>query len=126
MLISDCSSDGGSSDLDPLLAFAWMAVAAERGDRTYTRLRDSYWRQLDVDQHAQAKARARALRAEYGDATALPRLQKSIRMARHQATGSRLGYTGVLAVTATDGNRDGRGPSLSGADRKSTRLNSSH
>src|SRR3546814_8688374 len=115
MLISDCSSDGGSSDLDPLLAFAWMAVAAERGDRTYTRLRDSYWRQLDVDQHAQAKARARALRAEYGDATALPRLQKSIRMARHQATGSRLGYTGVLEVTATDGK-----------DRKSTRLNSSH
>src|SRR3546814_21171989 len=37
-------------------------------------------------------------------------------MARHQATGSRLGYAGVLEVTATDGNRDGRGPSLSGAD----------
>src|SRR3546814_18489589 len=93
-----------------------MAVAAARGDRTYTRLRDSYWRQLDVDQHAQAKARARALRAEYGDAAALPPLQKSIRMARHQATGSRLGYAGVLEVTAPDGNRDGRSPSLSGAD----------
>src|SRR3546814_8688311 len=86
--------DGSGAVRDPLLAFAWMAVAAERGDRTYTRLRDSYWRQLDADQHAQAKARARELRAEYGDAAALPRLQKSIRMARHQATGSRLGYAG--------------------------------
>src|SRR3546814_13874776 len=37
-------------------------------------------------------------------------------MARHEATGSRLGYTGVLEVTSIDGNRDGRGPSLSGAD----------
>src|SRR3546814_8841799 len=69
--------DGSGAVRDPLLAFAWMAVAAERGDRTYTRLRDSYWRQLDADQHAQAKARARELRAEYGDAAALPRLQRS-------------------------------------------------
>lgn len=93
-----------------------MAVAAERGDRAYTRLRDSYWRQLDADQHADAKARARELRAEYGDATALPRLQRSIRLARHQSTGSRLGYAGVLEVTAIKGNRDAHGASLSGAD----------
>src|SRR3546814_19807585 len=107
--------DGSGAVRDPLLAFAWMAVAAERGDRTYTRLRDSYWRQLDVDQHAQAKARARALRAEYGAATALPRLQQSIRMARQQATGRRHGHTGGLEVTPTHGHRDGRGPPLSGA-----------
>ena len=108
---------GGSGAVrDPLLAFAWMAVAAERGDRTYTRLRDSYWRQLDADQQADAKARARVLRAEYGDAAALPRLQQSIRLARHQATGSRLGYAGMLEVTSTGGNSDARGASLSGAD----------
>src|SRR3546814_10839256 len=52
----------------------------------------------------------------YGDSKAWPRLQRSSRMARHEATGSRLGYTGVLEVTSIDGNRDGRGPSLSGAD----------
>src|SRR3546814_20290227 len=98
--------DGSGAVRDPLLAFAWMAVAAERGDRNYTRLRDSYWRQLDADQHAQAKARARELRAEYGDAAALPRLQKSIRMSRPTATGSRLGHEGVLAVTANDGHTD--------------------
>ena len=51
-----------------------------------------------------------------GDAAALPRLQRSIRLARHQSTGSRLGYAGLLEVTAIDGNRDARGASLSGAD----------
>src|SRR3546814_10793747 len=64
-ILAHMHHDGSGAVRDPLLAFAWMAVAAERGDRTYTRLRDSYWRQLDVDQHAQAKARARALRAAY-------------------------------------------------------------
>lgn len=115
-ILAHMHHDGSGAARDPLLAFAWMAVAAERGDRTYTRLRDSYWRQLDADQRADAKARARELRAEYGDAAALPRLQRSIRLARHQATGSRLGYAGMLEVTATDGNGDTRGASLSGAD----------
>lgn len=115
-ILAHMHHDGSGAARDALLAFAWMAVAAERGDRTYTRLRDSYWRQLDADQHTDAKARARALRAEYGDAAALPRLQQSIRLARHQATGSRLGYAGVLEVTSTGGNGDARGASLSGAD----------
>src|SRR3546814_17294518 len=85
--------DGSGAVQDPLLAFAWMAVAAERGDHGYARLRDRYWKELDADQHADARARTRELRAEYGDSTALPRLQRSIRMARHEATGSRLGYS---------------------------------
>ncbi len=37
-------------------------------------------------------------------------------MARHQATGSRLGYAGALEVTATNGARDTSGTSLSGPD----------
>ena len=115
-ILAHMHHDGSGAVRDPLLAFAWMAVAAERGDPTYTRLRDSYWRQLDADQQADAKARARVLRAEYGDAAALPRLQQSIRLARHQATGSRLGYAGMLEVTSTGGNSDARGASLSGAD----------
>lgn len=115
-ILAHMHHDGSGAVRDPVLAFAWMAVAAERGDRAYTRLRDSYWRQLDADQRADARARARDLRAEYGDAAALPRLQRSIRLARHQSTGSRLGYAGLLEVTAIDGNRDARGASLSGAD----------
>src|SRR5690606_17394727 len=107
--------DGSGAARDPLLAFAWMAVAAERGDGAYTRLRDRYWRQLDAGQHADAKTRARQLRAEYGDARAWPRLQRSVRLARHQATGSRLGYAGVLEVTATNGSSK-EGAALSGAD----------
>src|SRR3546814_4688549 len=93
-----------------------MAGAADRGDHGDGGLRARNWKELGADQRADARARTRELRAEYGDSTALPRLQRSIRMARHEATGIRLGYTGVLEVTSIDGNRDGRGPSLSGAD----------
>ncbi|MDN5780428.1 MAG: hypothetical protein L0H23_00150 [Luteimonas sp.] len=108
--------DGNGAAHDPALAFAWMAVAAERGDDAYVRLRDSYWRQLDARQRADAETRRRELQAEYGDARATRRLQRSIRTARHQATGSRLGYAGALEVTATNGARDTSGTSLSGPE----------
>src|SRR3546814_7198300 len=98
-ILAHMHHDGSGAVQDPLLAFAWMAVAAERGDHGYARLRDRYWKELDADQHADARARTRELRAEYGDSKALPRLQRSIRMARTAATGSRPGYTGVLEET---------------------------
>lgn len=108
--------DGTGVARDPALAFAWMVVAAERGDGAYAGLRDGYWQQLDTVQRAQAGRRAQELQAEYGDAKTVPRLRRSIRMARHQATGSRLGYAGALEVTATNGSRDTSGTALSGAD----------
>ena len=93
-----------------------MALAAERGDAASVQLRDRYRRQLDEAQRAKADADLAALRAEYGDERALPRLRRSIRTARHEATGSRLGYAGALEVTATNGARDTSGTSLSGPD----------
>jgi len=108
--------NGAGATQDPVAAYAWMAVAAERGDPAYARLRDRYRDRLDANQRAQADAQARALMAEYGDAEALPRLRKRIRMARHEATGSRLGFGGMLEITATNGSRDAQGPSMSGAD----------
>ena len=108
--------DGEGAARDPALAFAWMALAAERGDAASVQLRDRYRRQLDEAQRAKADADLAALRAEYGDERALPRLRRSIRTARHEATGSRLGYAGALEVTATNGARDTSGTSLSGPD----------
>src|SRR3546814_16654613 len=86
--------DGSGAVQDPLLAFAWMAVAAERGDHGYARLRDRYWKELDADQHADDRARTRQLRAEYGASTALPRLQRSIRIDRKSS---------VMGKCVTDG-----------------------
>jgi len=108
--------DGSGATRDPALAFAWMAVAAERGDGAYVQLRDGYWRQLDAMQRAKAEARVQKLQAEYGDAQAMPRLRRSMRTARHQATGSRLGYAGALEVTATNGDRGASGTAISGPD----------
>ncbi|WP_417472509.1 hypothetical protein [Luteimonas mephitis] len=108
--------DGSGAVRDPALAFAWMAIAAERGDGTYVQLRDRYWRQLDATQRTKGEAHVQALQAEYGDAQAVPRLRRSIRTARHQATGSRLGYAGALEVTTTNGSSDTSGTSLSGPE----------
>lgn len=108
--------DGDGAARDRALAFAWITIAAERGDASYVQLRDRYWQQLDAGQREEAEARLHDLQAEYGDAQAIPRLRRSIRTARHQATGSRLGYAGALEVTATNGNRDTSGTSLSGSD----------
>jgi hypothetical protein len=108
--------DGDGAVRDRALAFAWMAIAAERGDARYVQLRDRYWQQFDAAQRREAEARLRTLQAEYGDARAIPRLRRSIRGARHQATGSRLGYAGVLEVTTTNGHRDTSGTSMSGPD----------
>lgn len=107
---------GNCAQRNRAIAFAWMALAAERGDAAHTRLRDRYWQQLVKAERARANVELASLRAEYGDQRAGPRLRRSIRMARHQATGSRLGYAGALEVTATNGARDTSGTSLSGLD----------
>ncbi len=115
-ILAHMHHDGSGAAHDPVLAFAWMAVAAERGDGIYVQLRDRYWQQLEAAERTAATARARELLSEYGDARALPRLRRSIRTARHQATGSRLGYAGSLEVTATNGTLDTSGTALSGAE----------
>ncbi|HEL3180064.1 TPA: sel1 repeat family protein [Stenotrophomonas maltophilia] len=76
---------------DPVMAFAWMDVAAERGYPLFAELRDEYWATLPLEQHQAARAQAQALRAEYGDAVARPRMADVLRKGRREMTGSRTG-----------------------------------
>lgn len=74
---------------DPVMAFAWMDVAAERGYPLMLELRDKYWAALPLEQHDIARAQALRLRDEYGDAAARPRLAAELQRGKRAMTGSR-------------------------------------
>lgn len=76
---------------DPVAAFAWIALAAERKYPKFLATRDAVWAGLDAAQREQARALVEKLYPEYGDATAKPRLATQLRLARSRLTGSMLG-----------------------------------
>jgi hypothetical protein len=77
---------------DPVSAYAWLALAAERKFPRYVATRDAVWNQLDDDQRRQAGALLDQLSGQYGDAVAKPRMERALREARTEMTGSLVGY----------------------------------
>ncbi len=78
---------------DRALAYVWMDLAAERGYRSFARKREAYWQQLDEEERARVLRDAPAIRAEYADVAAEPRLHAVLLRELRRATGSRLGST---------------------------------
>ena len=77
---------------DPVTAFAWIAIAAERKYPEFLATRDRVWGQLDAAQRAQAKVLVADLYVTYGDKNAKPRMARALRWASADATGTGLGY----------------------------------
>ncbi|MCE7032199.1 hypothetical protein LY625_06135 [Lysobacter sp. GX 14042] len=77
---------------DGALAYAWMDLAAERGYRGFLTLRERYWTRLDEPARARALEEGGAVYARYGDEAARPRIDRELRHARRQITGSRTGH----------------------------------
>lgn len=89
---------------DPALAYAWMDLAAERGQPRFIGWREHYWQQLDEAGREQALQVGQGVYAEYGDDVAKPRQERVMRRARRQVTGSRTGMAGsMLVVPVEDG-----------------------
>lgn len=89
---------------DRPLAYAWMDLAAERGQRKFIGWRELYWQQLDEAGRARALDVGQAVYAEYGDDVAKPRQERVMRRMRRQVTGSRTGLAGsMLVVPVEDG-----------------------
>lgn len=83
---------------DPVLAYVWMDLAAERGYEGFIGLRERYWAALDENQRASALERGQEVYARYGDEAAQPRLATTIRRGRNRITGSRVGAVGNLQI----------------------------
>lgn len=84
--------NGQGVQKDPVTAFAWIAIAAERKYPQFIATRDRIWAELDAQQREQAKAVIEKLYPEYGDAAAKRRMTLVLRRNRTQLTGSYLGF----------------------------------
>lgn len=97
-MVAELLWNGQGAAKDPVLAYAWMDLAAERGYAGFLGLRERYWKALDESQRAQALEQGRAIYAKYGDAAAQPRLARVLRRERREMTGSRTGFDGNLEI----------------------------
>lgn len=93
-MVAEMLHDGRGTAPDPVQAYVWMDLAAERGYRGFLGLRERYWNELDEAQRARAIEEGQPVFAEYGDAATQPRLARMLRRERLKMTGSRAGNVG--------------------------------
>jgi hypothetical protein len=77
---------------DPLTAYAWLVVAAERGYPEFVATRDRVKATLSPAQLQQAAPILAAVQAKYGDQVAKNRLVVQMRQGQMQITGSHTGF----------------------------------
>lgn len=82
--------EGLGVEQDRPLAYAWMDLAAERGNVMLLVKRERYWDALSPQERAKALEVGQAVYAGYGDAVAKPRQERHMARARKSGTGSRL------------------------------------
>jgi hypothetical protein len=83
---------------DPVQAYVWMDLAAERGYRGFVGLRETYWKALSEADRARAVEEGQAVYARFGDAAAKPRYEWELRQGRRNLTGSRTGFNGNVQI----------------------------
>jgi hypothetical protein len=87
------------TDFDPVRAWAWLELSAERGYPMMRKAADDLFDLLDAAQQRQARAiHEQELLPEYGDDVAIPRAQLQMDRERRQSTGSRLGSPAMLGM----------------------------
>jgi len=88
---------------DKPLGLAWLALAAERGDKDYVAARDLACSRMTDEEYARANAIWRDLKKNYADEVALKRAKQRWVQVRNEATGSHIGGgTGPVQVGGRD------------------------
>jgi hypothetical protein len=77
---------------DPVKAYIWSDLAAERGVKRLLVIREKMWAGLTPEQQRQVEQQGPDYYARYGDEVARPRADVEIRRFTSDMTGSRLGY----------------------------------
>lgn len=90
-MVAEIYWNGDGVPRDPVLAYIWMDLAAERGYAGFLGLRERYWNALDPAQRERAIEAGQAVYARFGDAAAQPRYEHQLRIGRRLMTGSRVG-----------------------------------
>ncbi|HEX7813619.1 sel1 repeat family protein [Dyella sp.] len=110
--------NGQGVEKDPVTAFAWVAISAERQYPQFLATRDRIWSGLDDQQREKAKILVEQLYADYGDPVAKPRLAHAMHQALADITGTGMTYaTGndVISLTPDYYKRDCNAPTINGA-----------
>ena len=84
--------NGVGVERDPVQAYIWSDLAAERGSKGLLVVREQIWAKLSPEQRAEAQARGEAAYERYGDEVAQPRAENVMRRFARNMTGSRVGY----------------------------------
>ena len=77
---------------DPVKAYAWLDLAAERDYPDFVATRDRLKATLTPDQLAEAERQRKTLAERYGDEVAKPRMVAQLHQGQMQLTGSRTGF----------------------------------
>ena len=97
-MVAEMLWNGQGGERNPVLAYAWMDLAAERGYAGFLGLRERYWNTLNEEERERALTEGQAIYAKYGDAAAQPRLATVLRRERRKITGSRTGFDGNVEI----------------------------
>ena len=97
-MVAEMLWTGTGTPMDRPLAYAWMDVAAERAYIPFLAKREQYWNALSAAEQAQALEVGAAIYDEYNDTVAKERLERLLRRAQRNVTGSRTGFVGNLKV----------------------------
>jgi TPR repeat protein len=83
-MVAEMYRDGRGVAPDPVQAYIWMDLAAERGYPAFLILREQYWQSLDDSQRARAVEEGQAVFARFADAVAKPRTELRLRIGERQ------------------------------------------
>lgn len=85
---------GDRIEADPVKAYIWADLAAERGtDPRLLAIREKIWLSLSPEQQRQARQLGPGYYERYGDERAMPRTEAAMRRLARSRTGSRVGAT---------------------------------
>ena len=105
-MLAEMHFEGRGVARDPSLAYAWMDLAAERGNPKFLVRRERIWTALDARQRQTALSRGRTLYAEYGDEITKPRIERILNRARQRLYLGSRGHSAGVAFVNLPG-RDG-------------------
>lgn len=101
-MLAELHWGGLGVERDPVLAYIWADLAAERGYHLLIAKREHYWRALDAAQRERVQRIGPDYYAQYGDEAAQPRLEALLREGHRHATGTRAGGPVSDVVVFTD------------------------
>lgn len=97
-MVAEMYWNGQGVPRDPVQAYIWMDLAAERGYLGFLSLRERYWKALTEAERARVPVEGQAVFARFGDAAAKPRYEHQLRIGQREMTGSRTGFNRGVSI----------------------------